>query len=59
MKCKGNNIFKRIFILAIMVLALYYALLFAKSPQSTNLETGRLPEASGIARSLLDDDILF
>lgn len=59
MKSKGNNMFKRIFILAIMVLALYYALLFAKSPQSTNLETGRLPEASGIARSLLDDDILF
>ena len=44
---------KRIFILAIIMLGLYYALLFAKEPITITLQTQRVPEASGIARSLL------
>ncbi len=51
--------FKRLFILAVMGLAVYYALLFAKAPQTFTLQTDRLPEASGLARSLMNDEILF
>jgi hypothetical protein len=55
----GGNMPKRIFILAIIMLGLYYALLFAKEPITTTLQTQRVPEASGIARSLLHEDILY
>lgn len=50
---------KRIFVLIILVITVYSALLFAKAPKSFNLETDRLPEASGIARSLRNNQVLF
>ncbi|MCK9556629.1 MAG: hypothetical protein PHO85_06195 [Candidatus Cloacimonetes bacterium] len=50
---------KRIIIFVLMASVLYFALLFAKSPQSHTLGTGSVPEASGIARSLLNKELIF
>lgn len=50
---------KKIPLLMILALAVYYALLFAKEPQTYVLLTDRIPEASGLARSLTKDNILY
>jgi len=59
MKNKDVLMLKRIVIIALVALVAYYALLFAKTPQTYVLQTDRLLEASGLARSLNNEDILF
>jgi len=59
MQNKDSNMIKRIMIIALLALAAYYALLFANEPQTRVLATDRLLESSGLARSLMNKDILY
>jgi hypothetical protein len=51
--------YRRAFLIALILLVLYAVILSAKSHAEYGLDTERLDEASGLARSLLNPDILY
>ena len=50
---------KRIVITAAVFLLVIAALLGIKTPRTNVLETDRIPEASGIAHSLINENVLY
>lgn len=59
MKNKEYIMHKRIALIAVIVLLVVAALLGIKTPRTYLLETDRIPEASGIAHSLINDNVLY
>ncbi len=51
--------YKRIFVIVLLTVALYFSLSAVKGAEHHKLETDRLPEASGLAHSLIHEDILY
>ncbi|MCD8480070.1 MAG: hypothetical protein LRZ88_07500 [Candidatus Cloacimonetes bacterium] len=51
--------FKRVFLVSLLLLCIYVVLLSAKSVQEYVLTTDLLDEASGLATSVLNPDILY
>lgn len=50
---------KRIAIVAVLILLVIAALLGMKTPRTYTLDTDRIPEASGIAHSIINKDLLY
>lgn len=56
---RGFKMFKRILLIVLLAIALYFASLFAKAPQQAVLTGNTLEEASGLAHSLLHPKLLY
>ncbi len=59
MKNKEFIMYKRIALVAALFLLVVAALLGIKTPRTQILQTDRIPEASGIAQSLINENVLY